>query len=101
MRLYRSSGAPVDSKHKELYFKDLNEAYDALEKELGKCTPENAKTFSTRMEAIHRDLTRNYPNESTLTYPTSQKAMEKLLKKHGTLAFCMEDEKVSCYIMDS
>jgi hypothetical protein len=101
MKLYRSSGAPIKPEHKELYFKDLNKAMDALEEELGKCNADNASEFQKRMELIHRNLTKSYPNMGNIVYPRTIGRMRELIETYGTLAFCVEDDKLVCYIMDS
>lgn len=101
MKLYRSSGAPVNHEHKELYFEALNKAMDDLEKELGRCSPDNAEEFQGRLETIHRDLTKRFPNVSNINYPRTTGRMKELTSKYGAVAFCEEDGKLVAYIMDS
>lgn len=101
MKLYRSSGAPIKSEHKEAYFIDLNKAMDALEEELGKCDADNASEFQDRMEKVHRELTKRYPNVANITFPRTVGRMKEFTSQYGAVAFCVEDEKLIAYIMDS
>ena len=101
MKLYRSSGAPINPEHKELYFNLLNSEMDDLEKELGKCNTDNAEEFQKRMEMIHRELTKRFPNVSNINHPRTIGRMKELTGKYGTVAFCIEDDELVCYIMDS
>jgi hypothetical protein len=99
--LYRASGSPIKAEHNELYFKRLNEEMDKLEDTMGKCNADNAKQFQEVMEVIHRDLTKSYPNKKRIQCPTSPKELKDLCKEYGSVAFCMEDDKLVLYILDA
>ena len=100
MKIYRSSGAPIEPDHKELYFKALNRGMDDLEEEMGKCTTENSEEYQDKMEVLHRKLTVDYPNKSKIPFMNTTKALRKSLEKYGTLAFCIEEGEIVAYIMD-
>tara|TARA_R110002126_G_scaffold172712_2_gene321501 strand:+ start:166 stop:471 length:306 start_codon:yes stop_codon:yes gene_type:complete len=101
MKLFRSSGTPIQKGDNEKYMTALSAGMDSLEVELGKCNSENFKEFQARLEVVHRELTKNFPTVGIVAHPKTPKQLSALLKTYGTVAFCEEDGKTVCYIMDS
>ena len=101
MRLYRSSGMPVRQDDHLAYQNELNGIFDTLESQMGKCTNDNAKEFSSKLEDEHRKLTDKYPIYVKEDMPISQKDMLRMIVKYGSaVCFCEEDGKLVAYVMD-
>tara|TARA_R110002126_G_scaffold202350_1_gene349807 strand:+ start:208 stop:507 length:300 start_codon:yes stop_codon:yes gene_type:complete len=99
--MYRASGSPINSEDSKLYHEELNAKMDEIEKTMGKCTAKNASSYQEMMEQIHRKLSSSYPNKKRIQCPESPKELETLCKDYGSVAFCVEDEKLVLYIMDA
>lgn len=96
IRLYRASGHPVSSEGQKEYLEKLNKRMDELESEGIKDMAE----ISKELEAIHKEIIEKYPISLDLDFPKSREELEILLNKFGVLAFCLEDDKITAYIMD-
>lgn len=101
IKMYRSSGKPVLPAHEKLYTEDMNRIFDETEVEVGKFTQENAKVFGEKLEAKTKELLGKYPNCIEVEYPTSQYRLKQMMKQYGSIAFCIEDGKTVCYVMDA
>jgi hypothetical protein len=101
MKMYRSSGAPIDPRHKKRQTDGMNAAMDKLEKELGKCTQENAEVFQKALEIIHEDLSVDFPNVVNIKYPRTKAGIKVLCDKFGSVAFCIEKDELVAYILDA
>ena len=99
--MYRASGSPIKAEHNKAYFEKLNEEMDKVEQTMGKCNADNAEQFQEIMEVIHRDLTKSYPNSKRIQCPTTPKELKDLCELYGSVAFCMEDDKLVLYILDA
>ena len=98
MKMYRASGKPVRNQDNEKYLSDLNLFMDALEIELGKCNPDNAKEFEKRLEEYHDTLLKLYP---TCIEIEDKPNLIKLVKEYESVAFCLEDDKLVAYVLDA
>ena len=101
MQLYRASGTPILAEHNELYLKELNQEMDRLEQLMGKCGSKNVDSFKKSLNRIIKKLVKKYPNQVSITYPRTAKAMSEFTAQYGAVAFCNEDEKLVAYIMDA
>ena len=99
--LYRSSGNPIDPKHKELYLKAELDSVSNITKTLGKYNKDNADVFEEMLLQNTLKLQAKYPNKKRIEYPDGPKAIESLCKEYeGTIAFCLEGKKLIAYLMD-
>ncbi len=98
--LYRSSGAPVETEHKETYMEHLNKEMDRVEDTIGKCKPDNAEMYADAMNVVHDQLLEDFPISKQIQYPTTSKQLKTLCDEYGSIAFCMEDGKLTAYILD-
>jgi hypothetical protein len=97
--LYRASGHSVDNR--DGYLKELNKEMDKLEETLGKPNIDNAQSFSAKMANVDHKLQEKYPRKKIIEFPNGAAEIHQLCKKYGSVAFCIEDNKMVMYILDA
>lgn len=83
LTLYRTDGLPIRPIHLEAYKADTRTAFDALEAELGKCTPDNVQTFQERLQALEDELFRKYPKNEEVELTDLFQLLDKLKQYNG------------------
>ena len=100
--IYSASGSAINPEHKNTIRDLMNAKMDELEKEKGKITYDNAKSFQEILVPYHNELMEKYPISEEIDLPTSYEEYEALCEKYDTaVAFCMEEHGLVAYVLDS
>lgn len=102
VQLWSASGRPVDPAHKEIIKESMNSKMDEIEKEKGKICYDTAKEFQEILVPYHEELMKKYPISTEIDLPANEAEFKALCEKYDTaIAFCIEENKVVAYCMDS
>ena len=97
IKIYRASGHPIAQEGQTEYLEKLNKRMDELESE----GITDMKVFEAELSKVHEEIVQKYPISLDLDYPNSVEELKILLKKFGAIAFCLENDKITAYVMDN
>ena len=97
--LYRASGHPIDNP--EQYLEELNKEFDKLEADKERLSKDvdYGLFIQDHLTKWHNEYEKDHPT-SVKVKLTGLNSINKLCEKYGAVAFCIEDNKPVCYILD-
>lgn len=108
MRVFRTSGLPIEPHHQQNYEKELREGFDEIEKRIGefaKLSSKDQSRFQKELEQLDVDLKEKYPTtaEWDLEHFQSMQKLKKVINRYGVVAFGKDEDtkKPAIFIIDS
>ena len=99
MKLLRASGEPISPDHQKAQTEAMTAEMEKLEIKLGKPNEDNMVKYQKSLHKVHKKLIKIYPFTIDIDYPT-ESAMEVMCEQYGSVAFCLEDGKLTAYVLD-
>ncbi len=98
VKIFEFHGKPIEEADRKKAQTILSDAMDALEEEIGKCTPDNAVEYQSRLASMVDKQIEAFPISKEFTISTPEDVSRIVQDMGSAVTFCVEDDELIGYI---